>query len=263
VRPLHGAAGALAIAFGLALLVALNVVRPGGALPLYDGVIVEEPYRYVNPPPEHSGSPTSAQVVLQVGGGTSPAIVAATTEDPPQAQLITAAGAFVVGPDVTSVTATITPVAGSAAEQAAAIGNVYNLSVVDQAGNALNVSAGANVTVVLRAPAVNTGGASTFAVANWNGQSWQQVPTTPGAVIDMFTGRATSLGDFAVVTADSSSLQNLAVSWLGALLTIGAGAAAIGLLLWIRRRNSATVAPAAAAPPGPATRRRAKPKRKG
>src|SRR6202008_1664103 len=84
---------------------------PFRSLPLYDGVIVQEPYRYLAPSSGQAGSPTSYAGTQPIHGATSPAFVAATTESPPQAQLIAPAGAFVVPAGVTALSISIQPVA--------------------------------------------------------------------------------------------------------------------------------------------------------
>ena len=50
--------GWLAVLAGAVLVLAIQVAAPVG-VPLYDGVVVQEPYRYLHPTGDHVGSPTS------------------------------------------------------------------------------------------------------------------------------------------------------------------------------------------------------------
>src|ERR1700674_2836194 len=95
-------------ATGLAIAAAAQVVAPV-VVPLFDGVVVNEPYRYVTPPPGEAGSPTSASSGLAIAQGVSPAFAVYTSETPPQAELVARSGELAVRPQSTSVTVTIDP----------------------------------------------------------------------------------------------------------------------------------------------------------
>src|SRR4051794_28418050 len=113
------------MAFGAQLAVPVGV-------PLYDGVIVEEPYRYVAPGPGEEGNPSSFSLEPGVENGASRAFVAATTENPPQAQLIALPKAFVLPPGATTVRVSIEPRAATPAPAAGSIvGNVYRVVVTN------------------------------------------------------------------------------------------------------------------------------------
>ncbi len=194
---MNRAAGILVAAAGLLLIAVVELLQPVGRLGLYDGLITEDPYRFVNPTADQTGSPTSAMATLDVSTGTSPAIVLATAENPPQAQFIATPGSLAIVAGSTTLTASITPVAASAAESAATTiyGNVYSYVAVDQAGNAVGLAPGAQPTVVLRAPF----GAPSVSIARWDGQAWQPIATGTGATPDILTGPVDGLGDFALI----------------------------------------------------------------
>jgi hypothetical protein len=219
----------LALAGGGLLLVALvEVFQPVSGPGLYDGVVPEEPYRYVTPAAGQAGSPTSAETTLDASSGTSPAIVLVTTEQPPQAQLIATPGAIALSPGSSTLTASVTPVEASSAQAAAATiyGNVYRYSVVDQAGNALGLTSGSQPTVVLRAPF----GAPSVTIAHWDGQTWQPLATGTGALPTILTAPVSALGDYALIPGGGG----LSLPVLVALGILAAGIIGV-LLLFVRR----------------------------
>ncbi len=143
-------AGLASLAAGLVVIAAAQVLAPLDRPPLYDGVVVEEPYRYLAPGPGQAGDPTSYAGTEPVIGPASPAFAAATAEGPPQAQLIAQAGAFSIPEEATGMAVTIMPVAP---EPPGAIpGNAYRFSVTDEAGAPVPVATGSFVTLLLRAP---------------------------------------------------------------------------------------------------------------
>ena len=245
------------VAIGLIALGVGQLSGPARRLPLYDGVVVEDPYRYVTPAPGQAGTPGTGESVVQVAGSGSPALVVATDENPPQAQLIAPQNAFAVPAGATSLTGTLTPLAPSSAQtQAGAVGNVYRISVTDQNGQLVPLASGLQATVILRAPSTNV----QVVVALWAGAAFDAQPTTTGNQADLLKSQATALGDFALVPGQSSSAGPGLVFLAGALLLFGAVIA--GLFLFRRRaatpaaRTRPTAHPARAAPIPNKTRRR-------
>src|SRR5690242_2929433 len=129
------ALGWLAVALGLGLALGLQLRGPH-AVPLYDGVVVAEPYRYLDPTGSgQTGDPTSASSTQAVSGNVSPVFAIYTDEQPPQAQLIAQADAFQLPPGTTALLASIKPVEPSAQPAAGSIaGNVYRFAITNQAG---------------------------------------------------------------------------------------------------------------------------------
>jgi hypothetical protein len=193
----------LTLAIGLVLMLAVQL--PGHRAPaaLYDGVIVEDPYRYLQPPPGGQGDPSSATASAQVESGSVGQLFAATQESPPQAQVISEPGALVLSDGATSVTLSITPVAPTALPTPGRLaGNTYRIAVTDQTGAAVTIRPGSLVTLVLRGDRPPTSGT----IAQFIGGAWETLPSDIGGLPDLFSTNMTSFGDFGVVdTAPAAS----------------------------------------------------------
>lgn len=83
--------GWLTAGAGVLLLIAATRLAPVWHPPLFDGVVIEDPYRYLEPPPGKPGSPTMVSDTLALDQGTSPAALLWNARD-------TAAGADDLGP---------------------------------------------------------------------------------------------------------------------------------------------------------------------
>jgi hypothetical protein len=228
------ALGWLAVLIGLGLALAIQVRSPVG-VPLYDGVVVAEPYRYLHPTGDQVGDPTSASSTADVSGGGSLAL--ATTEQPPQAQLIAQIAAFQLPPGTTQLEVSITPVDPQAAPTTGSIaGNVYRFSITDQAGTAVVAKACEGcLSIVLRTPPEVTEGT----VAHFENGAWVAVATFHAGAVAMFQANATTLGDFAVIAASgpgpgggSGGLDLLLFGGIALALFF----AAVAGLFWYRRR---------------------------
>ena len=228
-RRLHDAggddrlAGAVAIAVGTLLAFAVQALVPVG-VPLYDGVMVTEPYRYLHPSGQQPGSPTSFSSTPAVVGEESPLFAAATTEVPPQAQLIAREDAFQLTPGATGLQISITPVEPpSVAPGAPIAGNVYRFSVTDQAGTPLQIKPCEGcITLFLRGPETLTGGR----LLRFAGGEWTDVNAIHNSITGMYQWNATGLGDFAVVSAEGGD-AGLGVD---RILVFGGGAVILVLL---------------------------------
>jgi hypothetical protein len=240
-------AGWLTVIAGAALVLAVQIAAPVG-VPLYDGVAVQEPYRYLHPTGDHPGSPTSGTDTEVVTGSTSPILVVSTLENPPQAQLIAQAGAFRLPAGATSLLATVTPIEPPAQPTSGTIaGNVYRFSVTDQAGNTVELTPCEGCrSLILRGidPTLN-GTIRRFA----NG-AWTDLPTTPANLVG-FQVEPTVLGDFAVFAAGGTGPGGPDDGGgLSPILLIGGGGALLlvvaGTFLFLRVKQ----APASGTPPG-------------
>ncbi len=227
--------GWLSILAGAGLALAAQVLAPVG-VPLYDGVPVQEPYRYLHPATGQPGDPASGSDAEAVVGGVSPEIVAATTEQPPQAQLIAQRGAFEVPVGATSVIASVTPVdPPPPPPEGGIIGNVYRFSVTDQAGNALALKPCDGCrSLVLRAPddAVNA------QLMRFGGGAWSEVTTLHA--LGQYQVNPDALGDYALIAAPGSGTDaplDLSLIVLGGGITL-AIVAILGLV-FIRGRAPA------------------------
>jgi len=244
VRLTDERAGWLAVIGGAALAFAVQVLAPVG-VPLYDGVAVEEPYRYIRPMGGQAGSPTSFSATIEVVDGTSPQIAAVTAEVPAQAQLILSPGALVLPSGTTSLNVSVTPIEPPPAARGGEIaGNVYRFSVTDQLGRALALKPCNACAVVLRAPE-NTGSARLQRYADG---AWSDVETIHAGVVGMYAASPTELGDYAVVTGGASGQEPGGAD--GAIptpLLVAAGIAVIVVLvlaaaLVLRGRSRSSVA---------------------
>ncbi len=190
----------LTLALGFVLLVLAGRAAPVGQPPLYDGVVVEDPYRYLQPP---SGA---------------------------AAQLIADEGAFVIPSGTASVVTTIRPIAPPAPVPSGALaGNVYEVRVASEGGIDLAIPPGKTVTVVLRSP----NGVTNGTLFRFSGTAWAAVKTVNGGLPDLYATNSTELGDFAVIVTGAASPApsggaSLGAPTAGASPSLPAGGAASG-----------------------------------
>jgi hypothetical protein len=126
--------------------------------------------------------------------------VAKTAENPPQAQLIGQRDAIQLTPGTTSIRVSVAPVdPPSLAPTGGAIsGNVYRLSVTDQAGNPLAIKpCDGCVSMVLRAP----DGIGEATLGRYTGSVWQTVETIHAGMIGLYQANPKAFGDYALVVA--------------------------------------------------------------
>lgn len=197
-------AGLAAVGLGLGIAAVAQVASPLATPPLYDGVVVVQPYVYVNPPPGKPGGAQGNSAHLAMNGHASPAVVLATPEQPPQAQVVAQGGSLVVPPSATSLDAHITPldpsVDAAAASTGRVLGNVYRITIVDQDGTPATAPLSALVTVVLRA-SEDVPGAK---VGQLVGDAWHLLKSEVGFG-SSYVAVVTGFGDFAVVAPPSST----------------------------------------------------------
>jgi hypothetical protein len=212
------------------------------AMPLYDGIVVQEPYRYLTPASGQAGAPTTFSVEKPVQGGVSAAFVAATKENPPQAQLIALPGAFTVTTAMTTMRISIDPVPPPTnfAASGAIVGNVYRFTVTDQSGIPLPIAQGANPpTITLRGP----DGVTEGTIAHL-GTSLVLLPTEHGGALALFSVNPPELGEFAVVAAAAGAAPNIGLL-VGAILAVVVPVALVIFLVARQRRARQLAAQAA------------------
>jgi hypothetical protein len=228
----HRVLGGMVAALGLGLALAAQIAAPVGVA-LYDGVPVIEPYRYLHPTGDHQGDPTSFASTPAATGNESPFFAAATTENPPQAQLIVEKGAFRLPAGTSQLQVSITPVDPIAQPADGTIaGNVYRFAVTDAGGTALVPSQCDGCrTMVLRAPE----GVTNATIEHLENDLWVPLNAGPG-VASMFQLNISAMGDYALVTGGAASPGGgfdpllIGVGALSVLLVAIAG------LFWYRRR---------------------------
>src|SRR4051812_16277460 len=216
--------GLLGLAVGAAIAVGSQLAAPI-AVPLYDGVTPAEPYRYLQPGQGQTGSPPSFTAEPSVAEGQSPEIIAATTESPPQAQLIAVPGTFDVG-TTTTLRVDIAAVAPPAVPPPGAIaGNVYRVTVTDTDGTPLPIGSAHKPTVAMRSP----GSVANGAIARFADGRWETLPSEHASALGIYTVQTDALGDFAIVdlAVAGTSPTEIALVVTGVVL----GAVLIGLLV--------------------------------
>ena len=214
------------LAAGLLVMALVHVGVPGVS-PLFDGVVVADPYRYLSPPPGGDGSPTSAAESIDIVDGTSPAFAVFTTETPPQAELLAHGGELSIPAGSRSVKVTIDPVAPSGDVPSSGIaGNVYRFTVTDQGGKPLAMLPGQTVTLAMRGPAGIPGDAS---IARLENGTWRPQATAPSGLPDFLLTNTTAFGDFAVLGSSPVTPSGQSPVLLIIALIV---AVAVGLLAW-------------------------------
>ena len=223
--------GWLLAALGAVLALAVQVAAPVG-VPLYDGVVVQEPYRFLHPTGDQAGTPTSFSSSPTLAGTQSPQFAAATAEQPPQAQLIAQLGAFALTEGITALNVSITPVDPALPVPSGSIaGNAYRFSVTDQSGRALTINRCQGcISLVMRAPD-GTGDATLMRLENG---AWSAVETIHAGMVAMYQTNPLALGDYAVVTSTGSGPFDLEpVLVLGGALVV----LAISTVMFMLRRG--------------------------
>ncbi|MEO5704517.1 MAG: hypothetical protein ABIR64_05925 [Candidatus Limnocylindrales bacterium] len=226
--------GWLAVLAGALLALAVQVAAPVG-VPLYDGVVVQEPYRFLHPACGEAGAPGSYSDAKALTEDASPAFAAATTENPPQAQFIAQAGAFMLPTGATSLLVSITPIEAPAPPAGGSVvGNAYRFSVTDQAGNPLSPKTCDGCrSLLLRSP----DGVLEAEIMRFVNGAWVDVETVHAGMVGLFQTNANALGDFAVIAGASTQpgpgVDPLVILGGGALLV---WVLVVGFIVWRRTR---------------------------
>jgi len=191
----------LALAAGLVMVVVARILVPG-APPLYDGVIINEPYKWLEPPPGEEGGAQGATGTAGLENGASPLIAVATTEQPPQAQVFAPPGALVLPPGTTSLLLAITPIPAEGTPANGHIaGNVYRIGITNQAGVPTTAPPDAYVSVVMRGP----DGLLEATMARFKDGSWNELQTSHAGYTSGFLSIVTEFGDFALIAPGATS----------------------------------------------------------
>jgi hypothetical protein len=165
---------------------------------------------YLTPPPGAQGGAQGASATLAIEGVASPLVAVATPEIVPQAQIFAAPGSLTLPPGTTSLSVSITPIPPPAEPTEGHIsGNVYKISITNQAGVAVTAPAAAQVSVVMRAADSQL---LNGVVARFANGTWERLETAPAGLGGTFLAVVTAFGDFAVLapqggTGESASPQ--------------------------------------------------------
>jgi hypothetical protein len=188
--------GWLIVALGLIGALAIQVASPPAQPPLYDGVVVVEPYLWLDPPPDHPGGATGSSTEIAVAAGRNDLFAAATYETPPQAQIFGIAGSLIVASGATKVSLAIQPVPNPAAPADGYVdGNVYRFDVRDQLGRTVTARPEAVVTIILRPADPGVRGAK---IGHFDGVAWHALATLDAGQAGV-EAVVTDFGDFAIL----------------------------------------------------------------
>jgi hypothetical protein len=181
-------------------VVAAQHMRPIAGPPLYDGVVVFDPYKWLSPPPGLDGGAKSAQQTFS-GGDLQGGFGFGTPEEPPQIQLQSVFTTLALPSGTSSVTMSIEPVSTPSAKPPNGIvsGNVYQITVTDENGTALTPRRGATVTLVLRGPT----SLPEATIERFSGGAWTELQTSWPGVPDTFLADVGDFGEFALVAPDA------------------------------------------------------------
>jgi hypothetical protein len=174
----------------------LRAVDRSTAPPLYDGVIVVEPYLWLNPPPDAKGGAIGTSTTVAVKAGQNEEVIVATDEEPPQAQVLAEPGGLTLAEGATGLAVSITPVEPVQPVPNGYIdGNVYRFEIIDQLGRAATSPASAYTSIILRAADPTL---TDPTIERFDGAKWEPLETSPNGDSG-FLVIATAFGDFAVV----------------------------------------------------------------
>jgi hypothetical protein len=189
--------GALVLAAGLAAIALGQLIGPMAAPPLYDGVVVVEPYRWLDPaPPGQKGGAKGATGTVKVTDGANPLVAIATPEQPPQAQVFAPPSSLTLAPGATSLALSIQPMPSEGAPaDGHIVGNVYRILIADQNGQPATAPASALVSIVIRGP----GTIADATTEQFIDGSWKPLKTSSAGFASTFLAVVTSFGDFALV----------------------------------------------------------------
>ena len=186
------------LVIGLLGIALAQWVAPLAAPPLYDGVVVAEPYRWLVPPPGEHGAPTSASATLRPIGEASPLLALATAEEPPQAQVFGTDGALVLPAGTSSIKVSITPILpASLPNEGHIAGNVYRIAVTNQKGVPITAPASAQVTVVIRGPDGTVGAT----IERYADGAWKTLKTEETGSAAQYLAVVTDFGVFTLVAS--------------------------------------------------------------
>lgn len=225
-------AGWIAVAVGLGLA---SLAHSPNELPLYDGLPVPSPYRYVSPPPDLGPSnqrPLPGEATLSVENGQVSGGGAQTGDD--QVLVFFGLGALRASSRATSVTIRIDPVTDPppAPRGSQIRGNVYRISGTEQPGGApVTVVHGFNVTMQYPLGPLRE-------LQFYDGSSWHALRTQVDITSRYVRATPTAFGEIAATAEPSGFLNAL----LGMIASYGLLAFLVvfgGIAVWheVRRRR--------------------------
>jgi len=194
--------GLAVVGAGILAIALAQWLAPLGAPPLYDGVTTVAPYLWLLPPAGSAGGAMGAEGTAGVDNGKNRLIAIATPELQPQAQLFATPGTFSLPKGTTSIKLSIVPILPETLPADGHIeGNVYRISVTNQAGTALVAPASAEVTVGLRGPYTT----ANQVIAVNDGSGWRDLKTDNAGFAASYLAVVTGGGEYAMVAPGTGS----------------------------------------------------------
>ncbi|HEY2917176.1 MAG TPA: hypothetical protein VGI98_08185 [Candidatus Limnocylindrales bacterium] len=186
------------LAIGAIVAVVGMIVAGRPYVTLYDGVVPNEPYRYLAPGPGQAGEPSTTTISVKVVDGGNDLVAAATSETEPQAQVFVIPQGLALVPGTTQINVSIAAVVppGPQPTDGHIAGNVYAFTVTNQSGVPISAKAEAQASIELRAPDPGTSDAT---IERYDGSAWRPLSTTAAGASELFTAVVTEFGEFAIV----------------------------------------------------------------
>ena len=182
----------VAMLSGLAVVLIAQHFGPVARPPLYDGVVVIDPYKWLAPPPGLAGGAQGSKQSFPANSGWG----IGTPEQPPQLQVGADLGYLSMPKDTTAIDVSAQPVSPPAALPKGTIaGNVYRIDVTNQHGAALTPKPGDTVVVVLRGPP----DLPSATIERFSNGTWTPLKTDSAGIPNIFSTSAPGFGEFALV----------------------------------------------------------------
>lgn len=208
------------------------------AVPIYDGIQADEPYRYVAPPVgwPHTLPPTSATATIAATNGTTGGVYTNSSESGPQVSVYIAPGALRLSSAAHRITVTAKPSAPQPPlpTDGHIVTNVYRVAVNADAGTVGFGSKGQTSAVQMRAPTARQPGP---VFEHLQGGRWQQSLTIREGQ-DIYQTNAPVVGAWALVQLDHPGGTSDAGSGINVwLLGGGISLLVVTILIYLIRRK--------------------------
>jgi hypothetical protein len=217
------------LAAGVYVASAVGFAGDGPVLPLYEGVPLDMPYRWVNPPPEFAAGnvppvPTKQEVAMTETGTVSASVLT----DDGQAALVLREGAFAPRLGEIVVIVEIVPLDPATVDDPPEAvrhdGNAYRMTATYPKENA-PASLAVPATVVLRSPLGGT------RLLRHDGTSWAEISAQPVAASLQVFGETSTLGIFVA----GQTIHGKPFPWLP--VSLGASGVTVLAALYAARRS--------------------------
>jgi hypothetical protein len=197
--------GLAVLLLGLALIVWVQGAGRVMPAPLFDGLILSEPYRYLDPPVGGAGSPTRLESTRTIPARPRGRrlVFGYTREYPPQAQWFAVRRDIAFPTRARTFTMVIEPVEPPGApETGYLVGNAYRFALTDERGRPIRPRPTKRFTIAIRAPVA----VDPATIAVFRDGRWQPLKTSFSGLPDTYLADVTSFGTFAIVSPNPDPL---------------------------------------------------------